>query len=93
MSTCRYVIIRISWKVPHKRLLNSKDDDTSLSHTLFNLDPGFRYMLILTIGIKTLIESVCGKLNMFTYFHVYVMQLVRYMTPRFFYSYCLYIYL
>ena len=47
----------------------------SCDDTLFNNDLDFRYTLILSIGIRTMIESMCGKLNPFLHFHIHVMQL------------------
>ena len=37
-------------------------------------------MLISSIAIKDMIESMCDKPNPFIYFHIYVMY-IRYMTP------------
>ena len=37
----------------------------SLSHIMFNHDPGFRYTLIPSVGIRVLIESMCNKSNPF----------------------------
>ena len=73
-----------------KRLVNPKDDDISLSHILFNHDPGFRCTLIPSIGIKALIESVCGKSNPFIFFFTCIFDAIRHMTARFYDSCYLY---
>ena len=59
-------------------------DDISLSHILFNHDPGFHCTLILTIGIRALIESVCGKPNPSIFTFIFVA--IRYMAPRLYVS-------
>ena len=62
---------RIAWKVSSQEVSKPKDDDISLSHILFNHDSGFSCILIPTIDIRALIESVCGKPNCYI-FYMYI---------------------
>ena len=57
-------------------------NDISLSHILFNHNLDFRCTLIPTIGIKSLIESVCGKQNPFIFTCIF--DAIKYMAPRFY---------